>query len=130
MFFGGLFNYWGSLFVSLGYIGVVMLVCMSERLKCITRPFAAVGRMAFTSYLVQSLICTTIFYGHGLGLFGRVERKGQILVVFAVWAFQLIASPVWLRYFRFGPFEWLWRSLAYRRSQPMRKPTVAGRRPS
>jgi uncharacterized protein len=76
--------------------------------------------MAFTNYLVQTFICTTIFYGHGLGLFGRATRTEQILMVFAVWAFQLIVSPIWLRYFRFGPFEWVWRSLAYMRRQPMR----------
>jgi uncharacterized protein len=120
MFLGSLFNYWGALGVSLGYISLVMLACRSDALKRITRPFAAVGRMAFTNYLVQSIICTTIFYGHGLGLFGRVERSGQILIVFAVWAFQLAVSPIWLRYFRFGPFEWIWRTLAYLKPQPMR----------
>jgi uncharacterized protein len=120
MFLGGLFNYWGSLGVSLGYISMIMLFCQSDTLRKLTWPFAAAGRMAFTNYLVQSLICTTIFYGHGLGLFGRVERQGQILIVFAVWAFQLVVSPVWLRFFRFGPFEWIWRSLAYLKPQPMR----------
>jgi uncharacterized protein len=120
MFLGGLFNYWGSLGVSLGYISVIMLFCRSDALKKLTSPFAAVGRMAFTNYLMQSLICTTLFYGHGFGLFGRVERQGQILIVFAVWAFQLMVSPVWLRHFRFGPFEWIWRSLAYLKPQPMR----------
>ena len=120
MFFGALFNYWGSLAVSLGYIGMVMLVCLSSWLDRLTRPFAAVGRMALTNYLVQTLICTTIFYGHGLGLFGRVERQEQILIVFAVWVFQVAVSPLWLRYFRFGPFEWLWRSLTYQKVHPMR----------
>jgi uncharacterized protein len=74
MFFGWQYNYWGSLFVSLGYISLVMLICKAESLQKITRPFAAVGRMAFSNYLLQTLICTTIFYGHGLGLFGNVER--------------------------------------------------------
>jgi uncharacterized protein len=77
--------------------------------------------MAFTNYLMQTVICTTIFYGHGFGLYGSVERKYQILIVFAVWAFQLIVSPFWLRYFRFGPMEWLWRSLTYMKAQPMRR---------
>jgi uncharacterized protein len=53
-------------------------------------------------------------------MFGRVERTGQILIVLAIWALQLIISPMWLRHFRYGPFEWLWRSLTYRRRQPMR----------
>jgi uncharacterized protein len=121
MFFGTQFNYLGSLFISLGYIGAVMLICKSASLKKLTHPLALVGRMALTNYLLQSIIFTGIFYGHGLGLFGEVERSGQILIVFAVWAFHLIASEIWLRHFRFGPFEWLWRSLSYLRLQPMRQ---------
>jgi uncharacterized protein len=76
--------------------------------------------MAFTNYLLQTLICTTIFYGHGFGLYARVERTGQILIVFAVWVVVVIFSGLWLRSFRFGPFEWLWRSLTYRKRQPFR----------
>lgn len=120
MFFGWQFNYWGSLFVALGYIGTVMFICKSIRLERFTRPFAALGRMALTNYLIQTLICTTIFYGHGLGLFCQVERRDQILIVIGVWVFQLFASPIWLRSFRFGPAEWLWRSLTYLKFQPMR----------
>jgi uncharacterized protein len=121
MFIGNQFNYWGSIFVALGYIGVVMLICKSTYLRRITGRFAAVGRMALSNYLLQTIICTTIFYGHGLGLFGQVERSGQILIVFAIWIIQLWVSPVWLRYFRFGPAEWIWRSLTYWRLQPMRQ---------
>jgi uncharacterized protein len=73
--------------------------------------------MAFTNYLVQSLICTTLFYGHGFGLYGTVTRWGQILIVLAIWVLQLILSPLWLKYFRFGPFEWAWRSLTYGKLQ-------------
>ncbi|MBN1311821.1 MAG: DUF418 domain-containing protein [Anaerolineae bacterium] len=120
MFLGTQFNYWGSLLVSLGYIGLIMLVSKAPKLTSITRLFGAVGRMALTNYLLQTIICTTIFYGHGFGLFGQVERNGQILIVLGVWAFQLIASPLWLRYFRFGPAEWAWRSLTYWKPQPFR----------
>jgi uncharacterized protein len=77
--------------------------------------------MALTNYLMQTIICTTIFYGHGFGLFGVVDRVGQIGVVFAVWIFQLFTSPIWLHFFKFGPFEWLWRSLTYWRLQPFRR---------
>ena len=119
MFFGSMFNYGGSLFVSLGWIGAVMLIYKSEKLRFITRPLAAVGRMALTNYLMHSIICTTIFYGHGFGMFGQVERVGQILIVAAIWAIQLIVSPIWLRHFRFGLLEWLWRSLTYWRLQPV-----------
>jgi uncharacterized protein len=120
MFLGSQFNYWGSLFVALGHVGVVMLACSSGLLGRLRRVLAALGRMALTNYLMQTVICITVFYGHGLGLFGYVERKHQVLIVFAVWAVQLFYSPIWLRYFKFGPAEWVWRSLTYGRRQPMR----------
>lgn len=120
MFTGSGFNYWGSLLVALAYIGMMMLVCKAPLLAPITWALGAVGRMAFTNYLLQTVICTTVFYGHGLGLYGRVERVGQVLIVVIVWILVAIASVLWLRHFRFGPAEWLWRSLTYRRWQPMR----------
>jgi uncharacterized protein len=119
MFFGSRYNYIGSLGVALGYVAVVMLLSMKP--GRFARLLAPVGRMAFTNYLMQTVICTTIFYGHGFGRFGYVERGGQILIVFAVWAFQIWFSGVWMRRFRIGPAEWLWRSLSYGKIQPMRR---------
>jgi uncharacterized protein len=119
MFFGFRYNYIGSLGVALGYVAVVMLLSMSP--GRFARLLAPVGRMAFTNYLMQTVICTTIFYGHGFGLFGSVERGGQILIVFAVWVFQIWFSGAWLERFRIGPAEWLWRTLSYGRAQPMRR---------
>ena len=113
MFLGSQFNYWGSIPVALGYVAIVMLICKSGLWEKLVRRLAAVGRMALTNYLLQTVICTTIFYGHGLGLFGQVERGGQILIVFAVWMILLFISPLWLRRFQFGPAEWLWRTLTY-----------------
>ncbi len=107
-FVGMQFNYWPSIAVSLGYGGVVMLLCRTPALRRVTRPFAAVGQTALTNYLLQTILCTTLFYGHGLGWFGSVDRVGQIGVVAAVWAVQLAASPLWLHWFRFGPAEWAW----------------------
>ena len=124
-FLGSQFNYWASILVALGWVGLVMLVCRSRSPKWLTRPFAAAGQLAFTNYLLQTIICTTIFYGHGFGLFGKVERIGQITIVFVVWVFELILSLVWLRYFRFGPLEWIWRSLTYRTAQPMLREALA-----
>ena len=115
------FNYWPSIAVSLGYVGLVMLACRTAALRPFTRPFAAVGQTALTNYLLQTVLCTTIFYGHGLGWFGSVDRVGQVGVVAAVWALQLVASPLWLRRFRFGPAEWAWRSLTYGERQPLRR---------
>ena len=120
-YFGSQFNYWASILVALGWVGAVMLVCKHGLIQGFVRALAATGQMAFTNYLMQTVICTTIFYGHGFALFGKVERVHQILVVLAVWVFQLIVSPLWLRRFRFGPMEWLWRSLTYRKAQPMRR---------
>ncbi len=90
-------------------------------LQPLTRPLAAVGQLALTNYLMQTVLCTFIFYGHGLGRFGMFERWEQFLVVVGVWVLQLVVSPIWLRYFRFGPAEWLWRSLSYLKLQPMRR---------
>jgi uncharacterized protein len=119
-FGGGQFNYWASLLVAMGYVGTVMLYCLQPGRERLTRSLAAVGRMALSCYLGQTIICTTIFYGHGLGLYGSVERWGQALIVLGVWVLMLVVCPIWLRHFRFGPFEWLWRSLTYMKLQPMR----------
>lgn len=105
-------HYWGNLFVALGWVALVMLLCQRG---WPLRRMAAVGRMALTNYLLQSIICTMIFYGHGLGLFGRVDRTGQLAMVMGIWAFQLLASSAWLRYFAVGPVEWLTRWLVFKR---------------
>jgi len=121
-FFLGLhFNYWGSLLVAMGWISMVMLMCRRDVLPALRARLAAVGRMAFTNYITQSILGTLVFYGFGLGLFGRVDRLGQTGVVLAIWVVQLAWSPWWLARFRFGPLEWLWRSLVYWKVQSMRR---------
>jgi uncharacterized protein len=105
-------QYWGNLLMALGWVALVMLLCQRGWQL---RPVAAVGRMALSNYLLQTLICTTIFYGHGFGLFGQVERVGLFLIVLAVWAFQLLASIAWLRWFALGPVEWGLRWVIYGR---------------
>lgn len=106
--------------VALAHVAAIMLVCKSGMVPRLTSRLAAVGRMAFTNYVVHTLVCIFVFYGFGLGLFGKLERAELYWIVAGIWAFQLIASPIWLRHFRFGPLEWGWRSLAYGRRQPMR----------
>ena len=120
MFQGGLFNYVGSIGVFLSYLGLVMLMVKGGRLPRLQQRLAATGRMALTNYITQSLICSLVFYGHGLGLFEHVGGPGQVAIVAGIWALQLIWSPWWLARFRFGPFEWLWRSATYGKRQPMR----------
>lgn len=114
-----LFNYIGSLFVALAWVGLVMLVVKAGALSWLTKALSAVGQMALTNYLMQSIICTTIFYGHGFGLFGKFDYLQQMYVVLSVGIVQLIWSPLWMQSFRYGPFEWLWRSLTYWRFQPL-----------
>jgi len=118
---GSLYNYWGSLGVCLGYVGLVMWICASDRLPRTRSLLAAVGRTALSNYLLQTLLCTTVFYGYGLGLFGQLQRSEQFLVVLCVWVVQIAATVAWLRRFRSGPVEWAWRTLQYGRVQPMRR---------
>ncbi len=118
---GMAYNYLGSIAMALAYVGIIMRMCQSSLWTGLQKRLAAVGRTAFTNYILQSVLCTLIFYGFGLGLFGSVERWGQVLIVLGVWALQLWAAPLWLERYRFGPLEWVWRSLTYMRLQPMRK---------
>lgn len=90
----------------------------------LTGRLTAAGRMAFTNYLVTSIAATTIFYGYGLGWYGHLSRAALYVVVLALWAAMLAWSRPWLARFRYGPFEWAWRSLARWRWQPMRLPAI------
>jgi uncharacterized protein len=125
-FLGMQYNYWASVLIAFGWIGALMLITQNGLLTGLRRRLAAVGRMAFSNYILDTVICTTIFYGHGFGLFGKVERVWQFVIALAIWAFQLIVSPIWLRHFQFGPLEWLWRSLTYLQWEPFRRRAAAG----
>jgi uncharacterized protein len=129
-FWGDLWNYFGSLALSAGWVGMVMLACKHSVAPGLERRLAAVGQMAFTNYLLHTILSTTFFYGHGLGYFGTFERWQQFLFVMAVWVIQLVLSSIWLRHFRFGPFEWLWRSLTYGAAQPFRRRVPAAPSPA
>jgi len=122
--YGMSINYVGSILVAFGHIGAVMLIVTTGALSSLVDRFAAVGRMALTNYLLHSVILTTVFYGYGLGLFASVPRIGQMAFVAAVIGIELAISAWWLARFRFGPVEWLWRSVTYWRLQPF----AAGRR--
>ncbi len=117
-------NYFGSLFMAAGHIGLVMTIVKTGALGNLMARFTAVGRMAFSNYLMHSLVMTTIFYGYGLGLYGQIPRLWQMAFVAGMLGFQLWFSSLWLDRYRFGPAEWFWRSLTYLKPQPMRKPEV------
>ncbi len=106
----------------IGHLGLLLLFIRSGVLGLLQRALGSVGQMALTNYLMQTIICTILFYdfGFGLGLFGQFERYQLYGVVGAIWLVELVWSPLWLSRFRFGPFEWLWRSLTYWKHQPMR----------
>lgn len=105
----------GAPVLAVGYLSAVALLCLRFGPP---RPLAAVGRMALTGYLLQSLLAVVVFVG--LGLYDRVPPLQSMAVVVGIWAVLLVACPRWLRSFRFGPAEWLWRSLTYGRRQPLR----------
>jgi uncharacterized protein len=117
---GGVFlNFFGSVLVALGHVGALMLIFKAGKLTWLTSRLAAVGRMALTNYLTHSIVCTTLFYGYGFGAFGHINRTGLAGIVLVIWIIQMLISPIWLDRFRFGPAEWLWRSLTYWKLQPM-----------
>jgi uncharacterized protein len=114
-------NYVGAVFASVGYAALLVLAVKVNVLGALGRALAAVGRMAFSNYLAHSVITSVLFLGWGFGLAGRFDYAEQLGVVLAIWLFQLLVSPIWLARYRFGPAEWLWRSLTYGRRQPMRR---------
>jgi uncharacterized protein len=116
-------NYVGAVLVSIGYAAVLILVVKRGALAGLRRALAAVGQMALSNYLLQSLIASMVFLGWGLGLAGRFDYAQQLVFVVAIWVLQLVLSPLWLARYRFGPAEWLWRTLTYGKRQPMRRQT-------
>ncbi|RAV98729.1 DUF418 domain-containing protein [Pseudochryseolinea flava] len=106
---------------ALGILGLIMVLYKTSVCAWFFKLFQPVGRMAFTNYLLQSLICGFIFYGVGLGYFGKLQRYEIFYVVLGVWIFELILSHAWLRVFQYGPMEWVWRCLTYWRFHPFRK---------
>jgi uncharacterized protein len=106
---------------SIGIFGLIMLAYKSGWFIRFFDWMRPVGQMAFTNYISQSFICGMIFYGFGLGMFGKLERYELYYIVLAIWILQIIWSHIWLRYFHFGPLEWLWRCLTYWKIQPSMK---------
>ncbi|KAF0132066.1 MAG: hypothetical protein FD155_590 [Bacteroidetes bacterium] len=117
----------GRLFTTMGHIGLFMLFIKSGSLRFLQKSLAAVGKLALTNYLMHSIVTSVIFYGDGFSMFGMLQRYELYYIVAGLWIFQLIYSPIYLKYFLYGPAEWIWRSLTYGKSQQflLRKATLS-----
>ncbi|MGH9602278.1 MAG: DUF418 domain-containing protein [Terriglobales bacterium] len=127
---GGLAGALGAPLLGLGYASFWVLLYQDAKWKARLGPMTQMGRVALTNYLLQSLICTTVFYGTGLGLFGRYGPAMTLPLVFVIYFAEMALSVWWLKRFQFGPAEWLWRSLTYAKVQPMRVAATASSEPA
>jgi len=115
----------GTIALAVGYGALIIATANLPRGNAILGWFAPLGRMAFTNYLAQSLIFGWIFYGYGLGLFGSLGAANALVLGLSIYVAQLIASAWWLRRYRYGPIEWLWRTLMYGSVQRMSESAAA-----
>ncbi len=120
-FLGMGFNYWGSIPLASAYIAGITLWSRWRTSGILTKALTAVGQTAFSNYIFQTILATSIFYGHGLGLFGTVNYLEAVGIVILIWTIQIPLSVLWLRRYRFGPLEWVWRTLTYGERQPLRR---------
>lgn len=105
-----------------GYLSLIIYIFRMEIFKYVGDGMVAVGRMALSNYLIQSIIGAFVLYGFGFAQFNQLSRLDIAKVIVFVWIFQIIISVIWIKLFYYGPFEWLWRSLTYWKAQPLRKP--------
>lgn len=115
----------GRALVALAWASAILLLVRAGWLRGLTSALGAVGRMAFSCYILQTVVCSLLFFGYGLALFGTIPRAWLMLVVLGVSVVQIAFSMLWLRAFRFGPLEWAWRSLTWWRLQPMRRASAS-----
>jgi len=120
-FYGRIGNFLGTGPVAIGYIGLVMLWCQNSQFPKLKARLTEVGRTALSCYIGQSLIATFIFYGFGLGLYGSVDYLLQLVFVVGIWIVQIILVQFWMKHFKQGPLEWIWRCLTYFRLQSLRR---------
>jgi uncharacterized protein len=112
--------------MALGYASLVMVLLTLGRVAKLLYAFEAVGKLALTNYLLQTLLCTWLFYGYGLGHFAKFSQAQLYFVVAELMLVQIVFSIIWLRYFNYGPAEWLLRRLSTGKWLPatLRKPTT------
>ncbi|WP_331343928.1 DUF418 domain-containing protein [Cellvibrio sp. UBA7661] len=106
-------HFWGSSLLGVAYVLMAMLWCRAAGGSFFARVLAAVGRMSLSVYIMQSLICTLLFYGYGLGWYGQLSLSQVVLVTLLIWSFQCMFACWWLARFRYGPLEWWWHRLVY-----------------
>ncbi len=111
-------NYLASIFIFPAYVSMIILGAQGGFWKKVLTPVGEAGKMALTNYLSQTLICVIIFYGFGFGLYGRVSVSAGILITIAIFLVQVAWSNAWMRKFKYGPMEWFWRFLTYKKRQP------------
>jgi len=102
-----------NVFLGFSYILLILLLSKTYIFKNILSPLKYIGRMALSNYLMQTVIFTTIMYSYGFGMFGSYEPWQLVIFAIIVFIIQVIASRIWLKYFRFGPLEWIWRKFTY-----------------
>jgi len=109
----------GRVGMTLGHAALILLLCKYGVWPAMRARLAAVGKTALSNYIAHSLIYGLVFCGYGFNLFDKLQRYQLYYVVLGMWIFSLVWSPIWLQHFRFGPLEWVWRSLTYWKRQPM-----------
>jgi uncharacterized protein len=115
---------WSVEAMGLAYAALLLLAFQTRRGARLLAPLAATGRMALTTYLTQSVVCTTLFYSYGFRLMGKVGYTGMFVITVSLFAVQMAVSVWWLKRYRFGPVEWLWRRLTYGHAPSMRVATA------
>jgi uncharacterized protein len=113
----------------MAHVSAIILLYKSRLAQSLFARLEAVGQMAFTNYIMHSVICTLFFFGYGLNYYAELQYYQLYFVVAAIWVLQMIVSPLWLRFFLFGPLEWLWRTLTYWRRPAFRRSALAGLAP-
>jgi len=103
----------GGVGLCLFFMTSIVLLCQDKKWSLKLKPLASMGRMSLSNYLFQSIVCTTIFYSYGLGLYGKVGPALGFVLTIVILTLQIFISTYWLKRYQFGPMEWVWRCLTY-----------------
>ena len=118
-----------TILMATGYVSLVLWLLRMKIVGWLWKALASAGRLAFTNYIMQTVICTIFFYGYGFGYFGRLKQWELYFMVAEIVLVQVVFSVFWLRYYNRGPVEWLWRCLVYRKWLPNKKPSSETQHP-